>query len=277
MRTIITFLLLASSAQAAEMKVHRDLAYDPSGNKRQTLDVYAPALGAKHPIMVWIHGGGWQKGDKTDVDHKPQAFVDRGFVFVSTNYRLFPEVTIRPMAEDIAKAIRWIHEHAIDYDGDPSAIFVLGHSAGAQLAALVSTDQRYLKAEGLSLKIIRGCIPVDGGAYDVPMRTANADLRTADLFRQKFGEEQSQKDLSAVTHIAKGQDIPPFLLLCVADTPRTREQAERLAKVLKESAVSAQVFAAENKNHRSINAELGSPDDPPTKALYDFLSAQLKK
>ena len=129
MRIFIAILLLASSAKAVEMKVHRDLAYGTPENKRQTLDVYAPGEGAKHPIMVWIHGGGWQKGDKTDVDQKPQAFVDRGFVFVSTNYRLFPEATIKPMAEDIAKAIRWIHDHATDYGGDPSTIFVMGHSA----------------------------------------------------------------------------------------------------------------------------------------------------
>ena len=109
------------------------------------------------------------------------------------------------------------------------------------------------------------------------MRTANVDAKTADLFRQKFGDKKSQKNLSAVTHVAKGKDIPPFLILCVADSARTREQAERLVKVLKESAVSAQVFAAENKNHRSINAELGSPDDRPTNMLFDFLNGQLKK
>ena len=81
-------------------------------------------------------------------------------------------MTIKQIAEDVAKAIHWTHDHASDYGGDPNTIFVMGHSAGAQLAALVCTDDRYLKAERLSLSIIKGCVPVDGDTYDLPMRIA---------------------------------------------------------------------------------------------------------
>src|SRR5438445_1373931 len=104
-------LLLASALFGAEPKVHRDLAYAEPKNERQTLDVYAPTEGKGHPVVVWIHGGGWQRGDKTEVQAKPRAFVDRGFVFVSTNYRFVPSVTIGQMAGDVAKAIGWIHDH----------------------------------------------------------------------------------------------------------------------------------------------------------------------
>ncbi len=105
------------------------------------------------------------------VQRKPQAFVDKGFVFVSVNYRFVPDVTVNEMTGDIAKAIKWVHDHAGDYGGDPKTIFVAGHSAGAHLAALVCTDESYLKAEGLSLSNIKGCIPVDTAVYDI----ANAD------------------------------------------------------------------------------------------------------
>lgn len=81
---------------------------------------------------------------------KPQVFVDKGFIFVAVNYRLFPNVTVNQMAADVAKAIPWTHDHARDYGGDPKTIFVMGHSAGAQLAVLVCTDDQYMKAEGLS-------------------------------------------------------------------------------------------------------------------------------
>jgi len=134
MRALAALLvaLLASPLAAGEPKVHRDLAYGDPENERQTLDVYAPAEGASHPVVVWVHGGGWQAGDKKDVDKKPQAFVDRGFVFVSVNYRLLPDkATIKQMAGDVAKAVRWTHDHARDYGGDPGALFVMGHSAGA--------------------------------------------------------------------------------------------------------------------------------------------------
>src|SRR5262245_27804511 len=137
--------LLAAVVFAAEPKAHRDLAYAEPKNERQTLDVFAPAEGKNHPVVIWIHGGGWQAGNKTDVQIKPRAFADKGFVFVTTNYRLLPAATIQQMAGDVAKAIRWAHDHARDYGGDPDTLFVMGHSAGAQLAALVCTDDRYLK------------------------------------------------------------------------------------------------------------------------------------
>jgi acetyl esterase/lipase len=270
-------LLLASTAFAAEPKVWRDLAYAEPKKERQTLDVYAPAEGKNHPVVVWIHGGGWQRGDKTDVQKKPQALVDKGFVFMSINYRLLPDVTIKQMAEDVAKAVRWAHDHAKDYGGDPDTIFVMGHSAGAQLAALVCTDDRYLKAEKLALTLIKGCVPVDGDTYDVPMQIATVEERRARIYRQKFGDEKSQKDLSPVTHVAKGKPIPPFLILHVADHPETKGQSQRLAKALQEAGVSAKAYPAEGKTHTTINTDLGLPDDKPTQALFEFLGKVLKK
>ncbi len=130
MRTMLSILLLATPALAGEPQMHRDIAYAEPKNERQTLDVYAPREGKNHPIVFWIHGGGWQAGDKTDVQTKPQAFVDKGFIFVSINYRFVPSVTIMEMAGDIAKSIRWVHDHAQEYGGDPDTFFVMGHSAG---------------------------------------------------------------------------------------------------------------------------------------------------
>src|SRR4051794_21169306 len=121
MRTATPLLvfLVACPLLAGEPQVHRGLAYAEPKNERQTLDVYAPTKGKKLPVVVWIHGGGWQAGDKKEVHKKPQAFADQGFVFVSVNYRLLPKATIRQMAQDVAKAIRWVHDHARDYGGDP--------------------------------------------------------------------------------------------------------------------------------------------------------------
>src|SRR6202008_2642185 len=112
-----------------------------------------------------IHGGGWQTGDKSSVQNKPQAFLENQFVFVSTNYRLLPAVDMETNSRDIAKSIHWVHDDIAEHGGDPQRLFVMGHSAGAQLAALVCIDDRYLKAEGLSLDIIKGGVPVDGDTY----------------------------------------------------------------------------------------------------------------
>ena len=112
LRFIAIVLILPTHALAAESKVHRDLAYVEPADASRRLDVYAPADGKDHPVLVWIHGGGWRQGDKSGVQHKPQAFVDKGFVFVSVNYRFVPQVTVKEMTGDIAKAIKWVHDNA---------------------------------------------------------------------------------------------------------------------------------------------------------------------
>jgi acetyl esterase/lipase len=271
-------LLLTSAIFAAEPKVSRDLAYAQTKHERQTIDVYAPSEGKNHPVVIWIHGGGWQAGDKKEVQKKPQAFVDKGFVFVSVNYRLLRDkVTIQQMAGDVARAIRWTHDHARDYGGDPSTMLVMGHSAGAQLAALVCTDDRYLKAEKLPLSLIKGCVPVDGDTYDVPMQIRTVEKKRGERYRMKFGDAASQKDLSPVTHVAKGKHIPPFLILHVANHPETMAQSQRLVKALQAAGVSAKAYPGEGKTHETINVDLGRPDDKPTQALFEFLGKVLTK
>lgn len=284
MKTICAFLLLAAPALAAEPKVHRDLPYAEPKTERQTLDIYAPAEGQDHPVVFWIHGGGWQTGDKTSVQKKPQAFVDRGFVFVSTNYRLLPNVEMGTIIRDVAKSLGWVHKHIAEYGGDPRRIFVMGHSAGAQLAALVSIDDRYLKAEGVPFSVLKGCVPVDGDTYDVPAIIETAETRRRVHgqpqakfgHREKFGNDPAKhRDFSAVTHVAKDKDIPPFLILYVADHPDNTAQAQRLGAVLKEAGIPVTLFGGQETNHNRLNDNLGVPGDPATKALFEFVDKAL--
>ena len=282
-RLFIAFTLL-SGANAQDVK--RNIPYVDPRNDRQMLDVYSPPNAKNLPVVFWIHGGGWQTGDKSDVQIKPQAFVDKGFVFVSTNYRLLPNVDMATIVRDIAKSIHWVHDHIAEYGGDPKRLFVMGHSAGAQLAALVCTDERYLKAEGLSLAIIKGCVPVDGDTYDVPAIIETAETRRRVHgqpqpkygHREKFGNDPAKhRDFSAVTHVAKDKGIPPFLIMHVAEHPDTSAQAQRLASVLKDAGVPVKVFGARESTHNKINADIGVPDDPGTKALFEFVGEALKK
>jgi acetyl esterase/lipase len=274
---MLAIVSIASTASAAEMKVQRDVAYAEPKTERRMLDVYAPASGADHPIVVWIHGGGWRQGDKRAMQHKPQAFVDRGFVFVSTNYRFVPQVTVKEMTGDIAKAIRWARDHAQEFGGDPTRIFVMGHSAGAHLAALVCTDDRYLQAEGAPLSVVKGCVPVDTAAYDVPARFAASNAAKAATGKAIFGDsEASRKELSPVTYVGQVKSIPPFLILHVADRHDSTAQSQKFAKVLQQAGISATTVAAEGKTHGTINSELGLPDDKPTQAVFEFLTAILK-
>lgn len=277
-------LALVSAAQAQEVK--RNIPYADPAHERQVLDVYSPAGAKKLPVVFWIHGGGWQTGDKSSVQIKPQFFMDQGFVFVSTNYRLFPNVDMATIVRDVARSVHWVHDHIAEHGGDPQRLFVMGHSAGAQLAALICTDDRYLKAEGLSLAIIKGCVPVDGDTYDVPaiIETAETRRRVHGLpqakvgHREKFGNAPAKhRDFSAVTHVARGKGIPPFLILHVAEHPDTTAQAQRLANSLKEAGVPVTLFGGRETTHNKLNADLGLPDDGATKALVEFVNGALKK
>ena len=162
----------------------------------------------------------------------------------------------------------------------------MGHSAGAQLAALVCTDDRYLKAEGLSFSILKGCVPVDGDTYDVPAIIETAETRRRVHHqpqakfghREKFGNDPAKHlDYSAVTHIAKDKKIPPFLILYVSSHPDTSAQAERLGAVLKDAGIPVKLHGAKDSTHSKVNEDIGLPEDPGTHAIFDFVVEALKK
>lgn len=264
---------------------YQDIPY-ANVDERQMLDVYSKEGSKNLPVVFWIHGGGWQVGDKADVMQKPKSLTDRGFVFVSTNYRLLPSVDMETIVRDIAKSIRWVHDHIAEYGGDSDRIVVAGHSAGAQLAALVCTDAKYLKEQNLSFKILKGCVPVDGDTYDIPAIITTAEIRcwvhkqpqATFGHRQKFGNDPKKHiDFSAVNHVTKDIDIPPFMILFVSDHPDTNAQAQRLGSVLADSNISVQLVAGKNTNHSKINDDLGLANDPSTVLLFEFLDKQMMK
>ncbi|RBP43631.1 acetyl esterase/lipase [Roseimicrobium gellanilyticum] len=281
--SVITGTMFA--AEATPVPVKKDIPYADPPLERQVLDVYAPAGAKDLPVVVWIHGGGWQTGDKSSVQEKPKAFVAKGFVFVSVNYRLLPQVAMGDIIRDVAKSVGWVHKHIAEHGGDPKRLFIMGHSAGAQLAALLCADEKYLKAEGVSFADVKGCVPVDGDTYDVPEIIAVAAARRKAEgkpdpkfgHREKFGTPEQHVEYSAITHVAGDRGIPPFLLLHVADHPDVTAQAQRFGKALKEAGVTTTVHGAANTNHTNINANLGVAGDASTRALWDFVEACLKR
>ncbi|MDA0835439.1 MAG: alpha/beta hydrolase [Planctomycetota bacterium] len=263
-----------------------DIPYVENGHERHVLDIYTPEKPSdeKLPVMFWIHGGGWQVGDKSDVALKPKVLTERGFVFVSTNYRLLPEVTMDELTRDVARSFGWVHKNIAKYGGDPDRIFVGGHSAGAQLAALICIDDRYLKEEGVSFDVLKGCVPVDGDTYDIPKIIMTAEFRQTlyggKMFtfghRQKFGNDpEKHVDFSAVTHVAKEKGIPPFLVLYFPGNADTHAQAHRLTSVLNEAEIPAKAYGKSDSNHSRLNNDLGLPDDPATEEFFKFLDANV--
>ncbi|MBG89474.1 MAG: para-nitrobenzyl esterase [Verrucomicrobiales bacterium] len=279
MRALIVFLL--SAGVCLSQNATKDIPYTKSAHKRQVLDVYSPRGAKNLPVVFWIHGGGWVTGDKSQVELKPKIFNERGYVFVSTNYRLRPDVEMEDLIGDVAKAMGWVYKNIRGHGGDPNRMFVMGHSAGAQLAALLCSDHSYIKAEGVPEGVLKGCVPVDGDTYDLPAIIASAELRLQlhQLpprkfgHREKFGNDPKKHiNFSAVTHIKEGKQIPPFLILYVRSHPYNSVQAQRLHNVLREAKVASTLGGFRNTDHNRLNDELGLPNDPATKALDKFLT-----
>ena len=139
----------------------------PYGEKpRQSLDVYRPK-GAKPgaPVVIFFYGGDWQAGKKGDYRFVAEALTSKGFVAVLPDYRIYPNVTFPAFVEDAAKSVRWVHDHISQFGGDPKHIYLMGHSAGAHIAAMLTLDGHFLKDVGLSRQSIRATAGLSG-PYD---------------------------------------------------------------------------------------------------------------
>jgi arylformamidase len=287
MKHLACLLLVAAASvsSAFAQQAARDIPY-ATAHERQVLDIYSPANARNLPVVFWIHGGGWQAGHKGLVALKPKAFNDAGFVFVSINHRLLPAVPMDAITSDVATALGWVHKNIAAHGGDPNRLLVMGHSSGGQLAALMCVDDRYAKAQGYALNLIKGCVPVDADTFDIPaiIEMAETRARVHNLpmptfgHRQKFGNDPAKhRDFSAVTHVVKDKGIPPFLIIHIAENPDTGAQARRMNAVLQAAGITTRVLTARETTHARVNDELGAPGDPVTKELFTFVGDVLKR
>src|SRR5262245_19694815 len=154
---------------------------------KQRLDVYSPNGIKEAPVVVFVHGGEWTRGDKSAVSYKPRFLNENGIVFVSINYRLTPAVTHPAHVSDVAAAVRWVHDHATGFGGDPKKIVLMGHSAGCHLVTLVTLDPRYLAGVQLRPTDLRGVVAWSGGAYDLVAKV-KAGGSYAGHIKKAFGD-----------------------------------------------------------------------------------------
>ncbi len=268
----------APDREEPKARIARNLRYakrDGVDPNLLSLDAYGPTEGQGFPVMVFIHGGGWRRGDKAGGDlTKARHFVGAGWVYVTVNYRLSPAVRHPAHIEDIAAAIAYVHENVAKWGGDPARIHVMGHSAGAQLAALVATDDRYLKAHGLGLDVLRGVVLLDGAGYDIFSLLQEPRELQKRMYEAAFGKEPAGwKDASPIAHVAAGKSIPAFLILPIAVREESIQQSEKLAEALKAAGSRAEVKPAPGKTHGTLNSAFGSPGDEPTKQAMEFLAS----
>lgn len=275
-RSEIPGAVRAATAGEENAKVTEKLDIAYGDHAAQRLDLYQPREARNSPVMVYIHGGGWRRGDKSAVGRKVEYFTGMGWVFVSINYRLLPEGKHPRNVADVAAALSWVHDRIADDGGDPNKIFLMGHSAGAHLAALVATDDHHLKALRKDLTILKGVIPLDTNTYDLPTLMQSGAAR---FYGQIFGDDpEVWRDAAPLNHVAADKGIPP-LLICYSRgmggtlNPARPAQASAFAKALEAAGVAAEVVDASDRNHGEINARFGDPqDDKVTGRATTFLN-----
>ncbi len=251
--------------------MNRDLVYAPERKSLNRLDVYSSRTANLQPVVIFLHGGKFSYGDKTSsVFSKPFAFTSRGFVFVSVDYRLSPAFKYPTHVEDVAESISWVRRNISRYGGNPDQLYIMGHSAGAQLAGLVSTDEQFLAKQGLSLSCLKGAILLDGGTYNLAA-TAKSSSRH-DLLISVFGNAPSiWWQASPIKHIGKGKNIPPFLIVYVPNRVDAAAQSLAFHNALRSAGVYSVLTATTGKTHATLNEDIGLPGDKPTASVFDFL------
>lgn len=273
MRLLAPIILsLAAAVPAAwEEKEPPAQEYEYGADASQKLDLWR-GRGKSAPVILYIHGGGWSQGDKEhDALQKAAHYGQMGYAFASMNYRLVPQATVEQQVADVASAIAWLRTQSRPLGINKGRIILMGHSAGAHLAALVATDPVYLKNAGLSMKAIAGVVLLDGAAYHVPSQlgVGNADMQR--LRRIAFGGDVArQMRLSPVSHAAR-PNAGPFLLLHV-NNPSTIAQSRGLAALLRKAGTKVTIHMIPNSDHMRLNRHLGDEGDRATELVDQFLA-----
>jgi acetyl esterase/lipase len=246
-----------------------------------SLDLYIPKnlkANAKAKVLIMIHGGGWCIGDKANraiVGSKMNHFVNEGYIFASINYRLSHndaslEAVKHPVhVEDCAKAVAWIHSNIEKYGGDSNCLHLMGHSSGAHLAALLATNDRFLRAEKKSLSILKSNVLLDTAAIDIPAYLEMANGRgLTRMYERAFGHDPADlRDASPQQHIQADKGIPPTLLFYCGERMELKVLGPKFEKALQAAGVKARAIDTISLSHSEMNSNIGMVNEPMTKLI----------
>lgn len=271
-------VILNDAAPRSTFSETQGLAY--GSDPRQRLDVYVPAGAALaramprpgsdasasassgqrgRPVVVFFYGGSWQNGERADYLFVGEALASRGFVAVLPDYRTYPQTVFPGFVDDAAAAVRWAHDHAQEFGGDPSNLFLMGHSAGAQIAALLATDGQYLAAQRMSKHDVRGFIGL-AGPYDfLPLNDATLERIFPSALRQA----------SQPINFVAGDEPPMFLAAGTRDKTVDPGNTDRLAAKLRAADDTVEVKHYSGIDHALLVGALGVPLRPLAPVLSD--------
>lgn len=199
---LILNLIWTGVAYSQKYQEIKEIVYtssnDPYAMDRCKLDVYYSPDVKESPVVIWFHGGGLTGGEK----FIPEELKESGYVVVAPNYRLIPKVEVDSCIDDAAAAVAWAFKNVDKYGGDPSKIFVAGHSAGGYLTSLIGFDKRWLQKYGINADSIRALIPYSGQAI------------THYAHRKNHGISELQPTIDEYAPLFQiRKDAPPYIII----------------------------------------------------------------
>jgi acetyl esterase/lipase len=248
------------------VRVIRDVAY--GGDPAQRFDVYLPAQGAvRAPVIFMVHGGGWRRGDKamaSVVQNKVARWVPRGFVLISTNYRMLPGTHPIEQARDVARALAFAQGRAAGWGADRDRFVLMGHSAGAHLIGLISAEPALAFDQGALPWL--GTVSLDSAALNVVAIMQGPHLP---LYDDAFGSDPAYWRAASPLQQLKSRGAP-FLAVCSTQRRESCPQSRNFADKANGLQMRAQVLG-EDLTHRHINEDLGLPGSY-TMQVEDFMA-----
>jgi acetyl esterase/lipase len=263
----------------------RDVSYDPTGTiGKDRLDLFLPSPDRRHwPVVVFIHGGNWTEGDRAlrvggaDLYGNIGRFLAaHGAGAAVISYQLIPTVDWRAQADDVARAVGWVHRTITVYGGDKNRIVLMGHSAGAQLAVRTALDRDRLARAGVPAGAIAGVIAVSGAGYDLTDRETYALGNDPAFYAARFqlGPDDAnwQREASPISLVGPG--APPFLVIYAGgETKPLQRQSQLLDQALAAAGVETTLLESPGLSHTHIVPTLSRADRPAGAAILEFLAA----
>jgi len=259
--TLLTTLLITSCSRIglltlnviarskSHFEVSKNIAY--ANHDRGQLDVYTPKGDTKkHQVIIFYHGGNWSFGSKGDYVFIAEALTSRGFVVVVPNYRQYPKVLFPEFVADGAEAVAWTHKNIQKYGGDPKQIFIMGHSSGAHIAAMVFLDPHYLKAVGGTRNWIRGFIGLSGPYDFLPLKE--------DYLKTIFGPPERYPETQPINFV-DGKAPPALLLHGLADTTVKPKNTINLTAKIESKGGSATAIYYKDLGHIGMVTKMAAP------------------
>jgi acetyl esterase/lipase len=239
-----------------EVEIENDQAYGEA-SKKQKLDLYVPKDKGDAPVLMFVHGGTWKSGDRKWYIEFGKTFAKKGLITAVLSYRLSPAVKHPSHIEDVAKAFAWLKKKFAS-----NKLYVMGHSAGGHLVALLATNEKYLKAEGCAAKDITGVIGISGVYHILP---------DAKVLPEVFTDNpETRKDASPSDFIREG--LPKFCLFYASkEMALLDSSAKEFHKGLEGKKVETELHVVENRDHISIITNCGKPEDDMTKRILEFV------